>query len=91
VGASPVNQLRLDFEALEVQPAPACAFGKLSDWCGGYHCDGCRAEGERLRASFAADVAAGVYNALGYTAREWKATGYPPAAWASAERIRGAV
>lgn len=64
---------------------PPCAFGQLADGAPG-HCPACRAECARLAALFRADVAAGKFNALGYTLREWKAAGNSPEAWGSVAR-----
>lgn len=62
-------------------PAPAlrCAFG--TDWLAHDGCTGCAAHSEALAASYGASVAAGRFNARGYTRGEWKAAGQDAASF----------
>ena len=77
--------MQLDLFAAPVLPEPVesgllCSFGSPTDnpeWDGPHHCAGCAAEVERMCQEFAADVAAGKFNARGYTKAEWRAAGYP--------------
>lgn len=51
-----------------------CAFGQTGeDWDGPHHCAACAAEVARACAAFAAAVAAGTYDADGYTPTERRA------------------
>jgi len=47
-------------------------------------CTACQLEVDEGAQAFEADVLAGVYNARGYTEREWIAAGYPRATWRTA-------
>lgn len=62
--------------------ASPCTFGRRAfwtspiravGWFGPHHCDACNAETERGGAEFAAAVAAGTYDAQGYTPAERRA------------------
>lgn len=71
------EQLGLNFDA---PPPPSadgpeypelpCAFGHLRDRALFHHCAACTAEVERACAAFEADVAAGRYDAEGFTPAE---------------------
>ena len=69
-----------DTDAIPDTP-PVCAFG--TPWPHNPRCAGCRAFAAQLARGFAADVAAGRFNARGYTRAEWAMAGQAPETWAS--------
>ena len=72
-------------------PAPpavrlTCWFGHdwlQPTWDGPHHCADCAAEVERARAEFDVAVAAGKWNARGYTPAEWRHAGFAHGLWAT--------